>query len=484
MAKNKLREAVAGQDYQLMENGVVVVKRQFDNLLEPYKEEEIPDILGAVNHKLRIDRKKAYEKSLRRYELEFNALVRLLEHANLRCIFAFQGWNGGGKSGAITRLVEATGHDPKILKWIPIGPPNDEDKKHDYLWRFSKYDRMPAVGQVSAFDRSWFERLMIEKVACLAPDGDIKKSYEEIRSWEQGLTSRGYIVINVWMDITQKEQWRRFKERKRSNPWKLTEADLEERKHVEEYRLAINEMIWRTGTQYTQWNVISSEDKKYSRVTVLDLANQQMIERLVAEVGRPQLVKMVVELLGQIMPAKKLLKVMRRLLKRIMTPDEVEAHLTQKKLNKVLGEKLLKKILNGQKLNTILKEIKDEQRKKQEKKEREKQATCAHSTPPAEPAPTQPAETDSASELRTAVSEQLLADIAAGKKPRKALSRLKKLIKKAAKAKTKEAKVAKKEAKKARKEAKKAAEQTGENAAAQDPKPKSPAPTEPHWPVQ
>lgn len=430
MSEKNFRTAEAGKDFQRLDNGVLVVRRQFDNLLAPYQEEQIPDVLGAVDHGLRISSTKVYEKLLAKEQLEFNALVRILEDAGLSVIFAFQGWNGAGKSGAITRLVDATGHDPKIIKWIPIGPPTDDDKKHDHLWRFYDNDRMPRVGQVSCFDRSWFERLMIEKVEELTDGKKIRRSYEEIRSFQQGLSSRGAIMINIWMDVTQKKQLKRLEKRLKTNPWKWNPADMEERKHVAEYRDAINEMFFRTGTQYAAWHIISSESKKYSRVTVPQVANQVIIERLRDELGEPELVKRLVELLGQIMSAKRLIKVMRRLLGRIMTQEKITESLTEKRLREVLGDKLLRKILDGKKLEDVIAEIDKEEREKRERQRERDKLRCQKQT----------AESLENDKLRQVLGEELVGMIASGTKLKKVAAKLKKRAKQEKKRRKEEAK--------------------------------------------
>ncbi len=267
------RKLTAGKDYDLLDNGVIVVRRSYDNLLDPYKKERIPHYLSQIDHSFRIERKKSYRKALLREETEFNTLVRELESAGRSLILVFQGRDAAGKSGAIIRLFEALGFDPKIFQWIPIGPPTDEELEHDYLWRFNKDDRMPKFGEVRAFDRSWAERVLVEPVMKITSSKLVRKSYAEIRAFEQSLVSRGHIVVKFWLDITPDEQLRRFRKRAANKPWKYSKADKEARKHWDDYTGAANEMFYRTGTQFAPWYVLSSEDKRYSRVTVLQVIN-------------------------------------------------------------------------------------------------------------------------------------------------------------------------------------------------------------------
>jgi len=280
----KKTKAVLGRDYVMLDNGVIAVKRCFSNLDEPYdKREKIPDYLSLVDHKLQIKSKKAYKKALLREETEFNTLVRKLKEARRSLIIVFQGRDTAGKSGATERIMQAVDYDPKLFLWVPIGPPTETEHAHGYVWRFYSGERMPEFGQIRVLDRSWWERVLVEVVMKLAPTKELRSSYGELRMLERLLSSPAggnAIVAKIWMDITRDEQHRRFKGRAAHKPWKLSNADKEARKHWDGYTDAANEMFHRGGTQYAPWHIVSSEDKRYSRVAVLQTINQILREQL------------------------------------------------------------------------------------------------------------------------------------------------------------------------------------------------------------
>jgi polyphosphate kinase 2 (PPK2 family) len=272
----KIITPVLGRDYNVLDNGALVVARSCSHLRAPYVSEPIPHYLSAVDHDLAL-KKKEYEKALAAEEREFNRLVRgPLADSKRSLIVVFQGRDAAGKSGACTRLEEALWHDHKIFLSVPIGAPTEEERAHPYLWRFFKGERMPQFGQVRVFDRSWAERLLVERVKKLAPREDLERSYAEIRAFEWILEQQGAVLVKIWMDITKDEQWRRFLERKEDKLEKLSESDYEARKDWGKYTRFANEMFHRTGTDFAPWYIVSSEDKRYSRVTVLRVINQAL----------------------------------------------------------------------------------------------------------------------------------------------------------------------------------------------------------------
>lgn len=269
---------------EMLDNGVIAVRRCFSNLDEPYdKRDKTPDYLNQVDHKLKIKKKKTYTKALLREETEFNTLVRKLKDARRSLIIVFQGRDTAGKSGATERIMQALDYDPKLFLWVPVGPPTDTELAHGYIWRFFTGERMPEFGQVRVFDRSWAERVLVEKVMKLASKQEIRNSFAELRMFEKLLTSPAggnAVVVKFWMDITSDEQHRRFKARAAKKPWKLSKADKEARKHWDGYTEAANEMFHRTGSTFAPWYIISSEDKRYSRVAVLQTINAALREAL------------------------------------------------------------------------------------------------------------------------------------------------------------------------------------------------------------
>ncbi len=281
MAKSKILLPEAGTDYVLHSNGVIRIARCNAAPTELCGEGKgFPAYLSIVNHKLAIDKKKDYKKQLAKEEERFNQLVRKFRDNKRALILVLQGRDGAGKSGAAKRIIIACDYDAKLLQWIPIGAPTQDELAHPYLWRFFAFDRMPRYGQVRIFDRSWYERVLAEPVKEIIGEKTKLNSYAELRTFDWLLTRQGAVVVKVWMDISYDEQGRRFKERKESKPWKYSDDDTAARDKWDEYTDAANEMLHFTGTPYAPWHVISSEDKRYSRVTLLKTVNDAMSDAL------------------------------------------------------------------------------------------------------------------------------------------------------------------------------------------------------------
>lgn len=269
----------AQSTYTVASNGVITIARDFPDILAPWSKEKVPDYLGLVNHDLKIKGRSNYERQLKQQETEFNLLVRQLKDAGKSAIILLQGRDGAGKTGATMRIAEALA-DFKILMIVPIGPPKDEELSYPYLWRFFKYDRMPQVGQVRVLDRSWMERLLVERAMKLTPKAEIRNSYAELRAFEWLLNQSGMLIVKCWLDITYDEQGKRFARRHEDRPWKVSTSDDVARQNWDYYTGAANEMFHRTGTLFSPWHIISSEDKRYSRVMVLSTVNQELRRRL------------------------------------------------------------------------------------------------------------------------------------------------------------------------------------------------------------
>ena len=270
-----------GKDFTRLENGVIRVSRCDGAPTELCGESDsFPEYLRLVDHKLSIDKRKQYEHMLETEEKRFNVLVRKLKEQKRSLILVLQGRDGAGKSGAAKRILEACDFDAKMLLWVPIGAPTQDENEHPYLWRFFAFDRMPRFGQIRIFDRSWYERVLAEPVKKIIDRKTKDASYAELRTFDWMLNQQGAIVVKVWMDISFDEQGKRFKERKDTKPWKYTKDDTLARNDWDKYTRAANEMIHLTGTPEAPWYVISAEDKRYSRVSAMQILNQAMSEAL------------------------------------------------------------------------------------------------------------------------------------------------------------------------------------------------------------
>ncbi len=179
----------------------------------------------------------------------------------------FEGWDAGGKGGAIRRLTHAI--DARSYRVIPIAAPTDEERQHHYLWRFWRH--FPRAGQVTIYDRSWYGRVVVERVEGFASNNEWQRAYAEIVNFEEALDDHGIILLKFWLHIDQDEQLKRFKEREKISykKYKITEEDYRNRDKWAEYNVAVNEMVTRTSTQKNPWLMVEGNDKKFARIKII-----------------------------------------------------------------------------------------------------------------------------------------------------------------------------------------------------------------------
>lgn len=188
----------------------------------------------------------------------------------------FEGWDASGKGGAIKRLVSHI--DPRHVRVVQFATPTADEKRHHFLWRF--WPVLPGWGGMAVFDRSWYGRVLVERVEGLATREQWLRAYEEINSFERTITDEGMILIKLWLHISADEQRRRF-ERREKNPlkaWKLTDEDWRNRDRRAEYTEAIEDMVARTDQAHAPWHLIEAESKRYARVRVVETVLER-IER-------------------------------------------------------------------------------------------------------------------------------------------------------------------------------------------------------------
>jgi polyphosphate kinase 2 (PPK2 family) len=185
-------------------------------------------------------------------------------------LFLFEGSDAAGKGGAITRLVEPL--DPRHYRVTSFAAPTYHEKRHPFLWRFYPY--VPGLGGMSVFDRSWYGRVLVERVEGFATVDQWGRAFEEIVSFERMIVSEGVIVVKFWIHISSEEQLRRFEDRERDplRRWKITDEDWRNRDKADAYLEAAEEMFERTDHHLAPWNLVSGENKRYARVRVLELA--------------------------------------------------------------------------------------------------------------------------------------------------------------------------------------------------------------------
>ena len=180
----------------------------------------------------------------------------------------FEGWDAAGKGGAIKRLVAPL--DPRHVRVAQFAAPTPDEKRHHFLTRFGP--ALPGWGGMAVFDRSWYGRVLVERVEGFATEEQWRRAYREITGFEQSLFEEGTVIVKLWLHISQDEQLRRF-ERRSTDPlrqWKLTDEDWRNRERHDDYTEAIEEMLERTDRDYAPWTVVSAESKRNARVAVLE----------------------------------------------------------------------------------------------------------------------------------------------------------------------------------------------------------------------
>jgi polyphosphate kinase 2 (PPK2 family) len=183
-------------------------------------------------------------------------------------ILVFEGPDAAGKGGAIRRLTAAM--DARDYQVISVSAPTDEERAHPYLWRFWRH--LPPLGRVTFYDRSWYGRVLVERVEGFARPDEWRRAYEEINAFEQQLTESGMIVVKFWLAISPDEQLRRFRDRQMTayKQYKLTAEDWRNRERWDAYEAAACEMIEKTGTESAPWVLVEANNKEWARVKVIE----------------------------------------------------------------------------------------------------------------------------------------------------------------------------------------------------------------------
>jgi len=240
-------------------------------------------VLTSVDLSLSLARDE-YRRQLAHYQLSLRQLAFRLYTEKRSLVVVFEGWDAAGKGGTIRRLTQRL--DPRGYQVYSISRPEGDDRDHHYLWRFWRRLLPPEEKQLLVFDRSWYGRVLVERVEGFATEPDWRRAYREINDFEQQLSDTGMTVVKFWLHISRDEQARRFEQRS-STPhkrWKLTDEDWRNRERWDAYEEAVEEMLRRTSTLTAPWTVIPADDKWYARVATL----RTLVERLSAEMGEPE----------------------------------------------------------------------------------------------------------------------------------------------------------------------------------------------------
>ncbi|MGL5034718.1 MAG: polyphosphate:AMP phosphotransferase [Microcystaceae cyanobacterium] len=238
-----------------------------------------PNFLEKVDLEIHIE-KEDYQKQLREEQVELRKLQVKIFQNKIPVVALFEGWDAAGKGGAIKRLTDTL--DPRSYTVNTFAAPTKEEYLFHYLWRF--WRRIPAGGTIGIFDRSWYGRVLVERVEGFANEAEWRRAYKEINEFEAQLTTEGCVVVKFFLHISPEEQLQRFQDREKNafKSYKLTDEDWRNRENWDLYSVAINQMIARTSTPSANWTVVPANDKYYARVKIL----QTLIEAVKAELKR------------------------------------------------------------------------------------------------------------------------------------------------------------------------------------------------------
>jgi len=211
--------------------------------------------------------RQAYVREVTRRQIQVRELGYQVYLQKRPVVIVFEGWDAAGKGGAIKRITEKL--DPRGYVVYPVASPHGEDRTRHYLYRF--WRRLPERGQIAIFDRSWYGRVLVERVEGFATEAEWKRAYKEINSFERQLREFGTILVKFWIHISREEQLRRFKERKAIGykAWKLTDEDWRNREKWAAYEEAVEAMLVKTSTATAPWTLIEGNDKYWARTRVL-----------------------------------------------------------------------------------------------------------------------------------------------------------------------------------------------------------------------
>jgi polyphosphate:AMP phosphotransferase len=237
-------------------------------------------VLSTLDMDLALDDRE-YKTRLKELQARRNRLHREARARGISSIMVFEGWDAAGKGGAIRRMVAAI--DARDYQVIPISAPTDEERVHHYLWRFWRH--LSRAGRVTVFDRSWYGRVLVERVEGFASEDEWRRAYSEINDFEQQLVDYGIVLSKFWIHITREEQEARFQARAEVpyKRWKLTDEDWRNRESWNQYEIAVNDMIERTSTITAPWHLVEGNDKKFARIKVLQTVCDQLEQRLAAD---------------------------------------------------------------------------------------------------------------------------------------------------------------------------------------------------------
>jgi polyphosphate:AMP phosphotransferase len=254
----------------------------------PVHEEPIPPIVPAIDDLLILRtldlskkiKKEDYEDELEKYQGKLNLLTRHDDFKKLSVVVVLEGNDAAGKGGSIRRITQAL--DARQFRIFSVAAPTEEERAQPYMWRF--WRNIPRKGRFAIFDRSWYGRVLVERVEGFCPRSDWMRAYGEINDFEEQLIRNRTVVVKFWLSVSKEEQLKRFKEREKVGfkRFKITDEDWRNRDKWSEYELAVCDMIDRTSTEIAAWTLVEANDKYYARIKVL----KTLCERIEKALGK------------------------------------------------------------------------------------------------------------------------------------------------------------------------------------------------------
>ena len=242
-------------------------------IAEPPVDSKYVSVLGALD----LDQsytKDEYNKLLKSLQAKVGKLTRHAIEQNISTMMIFEGWDAAGKGGLIRRFIHTM--DARHYQVIPIAATTDEESAHHYLWRFWRH--IPRAGDITFYDRSWYGRVLVERVEGFSHKDVWMRGYSEINDFEEQLTNDGILLLKFWVHISNDEQLERFKAREQISfkKYKITDEDYRNRERWEAYEHAVNDMVERTSTEYAPWHLIEGNDKRFARIKALKIYCEQL----------------------------------------------------------------------------------------------------------------------------------------------------------------------------------------------------------------
>jgi polyphosphate kinase 2 (PPK2 family) len=265
------------QDLEALSQGVEVGGATADALTSRFPLVKVPT-LAEVRHDLAIDDDDEYDKALDDVQKRLGELHQRIYLAKVPVMVAYEGWDAAGKGGNIKRLAQAL--DARGYEIYPSPAPTPEELAHPHLWRY--WTRLPRTGHIGIYDRTWYGRVLVERVEGLATVAEWQRAYDELNEFEEDMRRAGVVLVKFWVDVSPEVQLQRFREREETpeKRWKITPDDWRNREKNPLYYVAVNDMLRLTSTEYAPWHIIESDDKHYARIKALNIVADAMEKRL------------------------------------------------------------------------------------------------------------------------------------------------------------------------------------------------------------